>query len=99
MAEAEAEKGTVEVFNPAANGAFFFNQPWAFLNIPNVHRSAHDPEGIIAFECRNGRARVEFDGVPSNTVSGEKFAEYAWMFACDMLEYEKAHISPQYDAA
>ena len=48
--------------------ALLDRQPGMLLLLPHVHRSAHDPQRIVAVERRNPFARIEFDGVPGDAV-------------------------------
>ena len=63
------------------------------LDVPNVHRPAHDPERVKTVERRNLVALVELDRVPADAVLGEKLAEDARMLIGEVLENEKFHAS------
>ena len=91
MAEANAEKGPLEIAHPMADRALFRHQPGMLLDIPHIHRAAHHPQHVICIKRRDRLAFIEFDGIPGDPVFLEKAAEDAGMFTGNMLEDEKTH--------
>ena len=63
------------------------------LDIPNVHRPAHDPNGVKAVERRIVITLVELDCLPADAVLREKLAGDSRMLTGQMLENEKLHAS------
>src|SRR5690606_9433541 len=91
MSQADAEKRPLQLPHPAADRLLLRDQPGMLLDVPDIHRPAHDPERVIAAEIGNRLARVELYGVPRHAVGAQKLAEDAGMLHGDMLEDEDAH--------
>src|SRR5689334_11922138 len=94
MPETQAHERLPEIAHPAANGAFLIDEPGTFLDVPNIHRAAHDPKRVVILQSRDRAALVEFDSVPGDAISREELAEDAGMLTRDVLKYEKAHNNP-----
>jgi hypothetical protein len=91
VAKAEAEEGTLQVADPCADGLLLGDEPGALLDVPNIHRAAHDPESVVALKRGNRLSGIELDGVPLHAVGGEELSQRAWMLAIEVLKHEQAH--------
>ena len=51
-------------------------------------------KSVIAFKRWDRLAGIERHGIPAYAVGSKKFTEYRGMVASDMLQDEKAHMTP-----
>jgi hypothetical protein len=93
VAEAESEIGLGPILDPFPDRLLFGFQPGMLGLLPDIHRPAHDPKRVIAFEIRDRLALVELDRVPGDAVLGEEVAEDARMLDRDVLEDQKTHVN------
>ena len=91
MAKTYAQKGPLELGDPPADGAFLRNKPGMFLDVPDIHRAAHDPQCIVVFQSWNLIASVKLDSTVFNAVGAQKLPKYAGMLAVNVLEDEELH--------
>ena len=94
MPEAHAEERPLQLANPAPDGPLLRHQPGMLVDVPDVHRPAHDPQHVIIVEHRNRLAGIEFHRIPRDPILLQELAEDAGMFAIDVLEDQKAHGNP-----
>ena len=90
MTEAEPEIGHLAPGNRFADDLLLRLEPGMSVFLPYVHRTAHDPQGVIGAQIGNRLAFVELDRIPGNAVFGEKFPEYPGMLARNVLEHGNA---------
>ena len=91
MAEADAEERPLELAHPLPDRALLGDQPGILLDIPHIHRPAHDPQRVIGTEVGNRLALVQLDRIPADAVLLQEFPEDARMLDRDVLENQEAH--------
>jgi len=76
-----------------ADCALLGDQPGILLDIPHIHRPAHDPQRVIAAKVRDRLALIQLDRIPLDAVGFQEFAENARVLDRDMLKDQEAHGS------
>jgi hypothetical protein len=59
-----------------------------FIDVPDIHGTAQDPERVIARQVGDGLSPIELDSVPGDAVPLQEGSERAGMLAVDMLKNE-----------
>ena len=93
MAQADAEERPLQLAHPVADRRLLRHQPGVLVDVPDVHRPAHDPELVVAVQRRDRLAQIEPDRVPGDAVGREEPAQHARMLDLEMLEHEQPHPS------
>ncbi len=91
MPEANAKEGQAAFDNGLANRRLLCHQPGILLFFPDIHRSAHDPECVIAIQARNRCVLIELNGVPFDAILRQEIAEDPRVLDAYVLENEDAH--------
>ena len=81
VAEADAEERPLELAHPLPDRALLGDQPGILLDIPHIHRPAHDPQRVIGAELRDRLALIQLDRIPRDAVLFQEFPEDARMLA------------------
>ena len=60
--------------------------------LPDVHRAAHDPEGVVAAEIGNRLPGIELDRAPLDAVLAHEVPEDAGVLDGNVLEDEDLRV-------
>ena len=90
--EAETEEGHLPLEDRLADGGALGLEPRMEVVLPDVHRAAHDPEGVVAAEFGNRLPGIELDRAPLDAVLAQKVPEHARVFDRNVLEDEELRV-------
>src|SRR5690606_17691742 len=93
VAEAETEERHSALRDRLPDERLLGGEPGVDVLLPDVHRAAEGPEGVITVDSGQGVAFVEMDGVVFMAVLGEEFPENTRILDPLVLKDKDAHGS------
>src|SRR5882672_2134185 len=94
MAEADAEIRPLHLFYPALNGGLLREEPRMDIDLPDIHRAAHDDHEIVGRKVRDGIASVDFHRIVGVACLRPELTKDAGMFDRHVLEDQYFHHEP-----
>ena len=92
MPQAQPQKRHPAPFDRLFDQRFFCDEPRIVVLLPNIHRTAHGPDRIIAIQGRQRLALIQLNRVPTMAVLGQEVTKDSGVFHADMLQDQDVHF-------
>ena len=86
--------GPAQVDDEAADRCLFGHEPRIGVLLPDILGATHHHHEVIRFKVGNGLSRIDFHGLPRQSVVLHERPENARMLDVQMLQHDNFHSGP-----